>query len=212
MSPVGSPGMSRIFAGSQKSSTPRTPSGPRLAAQAAGPSTRPDEAGVTFPRCDTLPGITSSRRCHSYLSRHSSFLSFTSSFSFCHQSGKEFASLLVHSPGIRIEWEGYPASSWPLLSSVLFLPTEWQRYRPFSCPLPRNHDRVGKRSGFFVSTPFISPCSRQPSGKELASLQASGAARRAFHRAPRSCVPKQASLVMRACGAVNACIRIPFYI
>ena len=59
MLPVGSPGLSWIFAGSQKSTTPLTPSGPRLAAQAAGPSTRPDEAGVTFPRCDTLPGITS---------------------------------------------------------------------------------------------------------------------------------------------------------
>ena len=62
MLPVGSPGLSWIFAGSQKSPTPRTPSGPRLAMQAAGPSTRPDEAGVTFPRCDTLPGITSERR------------------------------------------------------------------------------------------------------------------------------------------------------
>ena len=62
MSPVGSPGMSEIFAGSQKSSTPRTPSGPRLALQAAGPSTRPGEAGVTFPRCDTLPGSANGRR------------------------------------------------------------------------------------------------------------------------------------------------------
>ena len=65
MSPVGSPGMSWIFAGSQKSMTP----GPRpvhalpsLALQAARPSTRPDEAGVTFPRCDTLPGSASGRR------------------------------------------------------------------------------------------------------------------------------------------------------
>ena len=39
----------------------RTPSGPRLAPQAAGPSTRPDEAGVTFPRRDTLPGIAFGR-------------------------------------------------------------------------------------------------------------------------------------------------------
>ena len=62
MSPVGSPGMSWIFAESQKSTTPRTPSGPRLAVQAAGPATRPDEAGVTFPRRDTLPGITSGQR------------------------------------------------------------------------------------------------------------------------------------------------------
>ena len=35
---------------------------PSLALQAAGPSTRPDEAGVTFPRCDTLPGSASERR------------------------------------------------------------------------------------------------------------------------------------------------------
>ena len=55
MSPVGSPGLSWIFAGSQKSTPPRTPSGPRLAVQAAGPSTRPGEAGVTFPRRGTLP-------------------------------------------------------------------------------------------------------------------------------------------------------------
>ena len=41
---------------------PRTPSGPRLAVQAAGPSTRPDEAGVTSPRCDTLPAVASGRR------------------------------------------------------------------------------------------------------------------------------------------------------
>ena len=33
MSPVGSPGLSWIFAGLQKSTTPRTPSGPRLAVQ-----------------------------------------------------------------------------------------------------------------------------------------------------------------------------------
>ena len=62
MPPVGSPGLSWIFAGSQKSPPPRTPSAPRLAVQAAGPSTRPDEAGVTFPRCDTLPGIAFGRR------------------------------------------------------------------------------------------------------------------------------------------------------
>ena len=37
--------------------TPRTPSGPRLAPQAAGPATRPGASGVTFPRCDTLPDI-----------------------------------------------------------------------------------------------------------------------------------------------------------
>ena len=61
MSPVGSPGLSGIFAWSQKSTTPRTPSGPRLALQAAGPSTRPGEAEVTFPRRDTLPGSTDGR-------------------------------------------------------------------------------------------------------------------------------------------------------
>ena len=72
MSPVGSPGMSWIFAWSQKSPTPWTPSGPRLAPQAAGPATRPDEAGVTFPRCDTLPGFASGRRFDGSL--HSSFL------------------------------------------------------------------------------------------------------------------------------------------
>ena len=48
----GKSGGAEIFAGSQKSPAPRTPSGPRLAPQAAGPSTRPDEAGVTFPRFD----------------------------------------------------------------------------------------------------------------------------------------------------------------
>ena len=40
---------------------PRTPSGPRLAVQAAGPATRPGEAEVTFPRCDALPGSTDGR-------------------------------------------------------------------------------------------------------------------------------------------------------
>ena len=59
---MGSPGLSWIFAWSQKSTTPRTPSGPRLALQAAGPSTRPGEAGVTFPRCDTRPDSSTGRR------------------------------------------------------------------------------------------------------------------------------------------------------
>ena len=105
MSPVESPGMSLIFAGSQKPTTPRTPSGPRLAVQAAGPSTRPDEAGVTFPRCDILPGIASGRR---YLIDGSLSivlsLSFTPSLSFCKQSGKEIGTFLDHSPGIMTEW------------------------------------------------------------------------------------------------------------
>ena len=35
---------------------------PSLALQAAGPFTRPDEAGVTFPRCDTLPASLPARR------------------------------------------------------------------------------------------------------------------------------------------------------
>ena len=102
---MGSPGLSRIFAGSQKSTTPRTPSGPRLALQAAGPSTRPDEAGVTFPRCDTLPGVASERR---YLIDGSLdialLLSFAPSLSFCvptplysSSSGKDIALIIAHS-------------------------------------------------------------------------------------------------------------------
>ena len=112
MSPVGSPGLSWIFAGLQKSTTPRTPSGPRLALQAAGPSTRPDEAGVTFPRCDTHPGVASGRRFDDSLN-----------------------------------------SSFPLTHIVpFFLPPEWEGYRFFSCPLPLNHDRVGKKSHDMMST------------------------------------------------------------
>ena len=74
MSPVGSLGMSWIFAGSQKSPPPRTPSGPRLALHDAVPSTRPDEAGVTFTRRDTLPAVASGRRYLIDGSLHSSIL------------------------------------------------------------------------------------------------------------------------------------------
>ena len=88
------------------------PSGPRpvhalpsLALQAAGPSTRPDVAGVTFPRCDTLPGVASERR---YLIDGSLalalLLSFAPSLSFCvptplysSSSGKDIALIIAHS-------------------------------------------------------------------------------------------------------------------
>ena len=121
MSPVGSPGLSWIFAGSQKYPTPRTPSGPRLAAQAAGPSTRPDEAGVTFPRRDTLPGVASERRylIDGSLSIVLSF-SLTSSLSFCRHSGKELGSFLDHSLWIMTGWERISSISFPL--TLLIIP------------------------------------------------------------------------------------------
>ena len=133
MSPVGSPGMSWIFAGSQKSTTPRTPSGPRLAVQAAGPSTRPGVAGDTFPRCDTLPDITFGRNylIDCFLSIVLSF-SLTSSLSFCCQSGKEIGSFHAHSLWIMTEWERISLISFPLSLSTLILPNEWQRNQLFS--------------------------------------------------------------------------------
>ena len=129
MSPVGSPGLSCIFASSQKSPTPRTPSGPRLAVQAAGPSTRPDEAGVTFPRRDTLPGIAFGRYV-SFITL-STVLSFslTSSLSFCRQSGKDNSSFLDHSLWIMTEWKRISLISSPLTLVII--------------PFPRN---IGHRS------------------------------------------------------------------
>ena len=101
-------------------------SGPRLAVHAAGPSTRPDEAGVTFPRCATLPDSSTGRR---YLIDGSLyivlFLSLTPSLYFCCQSGKDIGSLLDHFPGNMTEWDTYCRFSFPLYSSVLYKQTEW---------------------------------------------------------------------------------------
>ena len=137
MSPVGSPGMSWIFAESQKSTTPRTPSGPRLAPQAAGPSTRPGVAGDTFPRRDTLHGSANGRReviQESQPSRH-------------HGRPTD----IIHNT-LAIVYFFSLISSLTFCLPVLSLPAEWERYRLFACPLPMNHDRVGKESLHIVST------------------------------------------------------------
>ena len=87
-----------------KISNPRTPSGSRLAAQAAGPSTRPGEAGDTFPRCDN----PSRHRCRPTDIIHNTlaivyFFSLISSLTFC---------LPVLS--LPAEWERYRFFSCPL--------------------------------------------------------------------------------------------------
>ena len=62
MSPVGSPRRSEIFAESQKSPNPRTPTGftPCCASRGTGHPLR--AAGGTFPRVDTLPDLSPERR------------------------------------------------------------------------------------------------------------------------------------------------------
>ena len=123
VSPVGSPWLSEIFAGSQKSSTPRTPSGPRFAPQAAGPSTRPGVAGDTFPRFDTLPGVASERRfiVHFFLAIFH-FLSHL--FLSAARVGRITALCLTTPSGILTEWERLSLISFPLTLVIILFPRD----------------------------------------------------------------------------------------
>ena len=142
VSPVGSPGLSRIFAGSQKSLTPRTPSGPRLTLQAAGPATRPDEAGVTFPRCDTLPGIASGRYVSFITLSTVLFLTLSSSLYFrvptplnSHSSGNDFLGISYHSIRQLSFRRQIGKEIGSFLDYSLWIMTEWVRISLISFPL-----------------------------------------------------------------------------
>ena len=97
MSPVGSPWKSEIFAGSQKSPNPRTPSWPRLAAQAAGQSTRPDAAGDSFRIrfADPYPNLSLGERLSRFAptGRHPSRLNSRSAKDYVLQQSDHYAQI-----------------------------------------------------------------------------------------------------------------------